>query len=174
MRKVFVIVLVIAAAAGGYFAVRSIEIKRRADAAQAMMIENNKKAADFLRGEKFYFIATIDENNRPRVRPFGSVEIIDGKIAFCTGGGKNVYKQIMANGWVEISAYQPEIGKWIRISGKLIDSTADAAREVFFANEPNLRGLYNGRENELRVLIFDGSAAVSFQDFADNIEKFDI
>lgn len=174
MKKVLITVLIIAVAVGAYFVVRSASMKKEAETARIDLVENNKKAADFLLQAKAFFVATVDAGGQPRVRPFSMVEIVDGKIAICTGSKKDVYRQIADGKSVEISAVNPELNRWIRISGKLVDSTTDAAHAQFMKNNPSLYELYQGREDELRILTFEGPAAAIFQDFADNIEKLSL
>ena len=77
-----------------------------------------KEVYEFLNEAGTFFLATTD-GNQPRVRPFGVVNIYDNKIYIQTGRRKNVSKQILANPKVEICAVKD--GKWIRISGILID-----------------------------------------------------
>ena len=48
-----------------------------------------------------FFLAT-NEGEQPRVRPFGAVEIIDGRLYIMTGKVKDVFKQMDANAKIEI------------------------------------------------------------------------
>lgn len=72
---------------------------------------------DFIKESGMFFIATID-NNKPKVRPFGVIEIYEDHLYIQTGKKKDVFKQIMDNNNVELCAFNN--GKWIRVSGKLI------------------------------------------------------
>ena len=47
----------------------------------------------FLKECGVYYLATID-NDKPRVRPFGTLEIFEGHLYIQTGKSKNVSKQI--------------------------------------------------------------------------------
>ena len=62
-----------------------------------------KRVHDFLKEVGTYYLATID-GDQPRVRPFGTVNIFEGKLYIQTGKGKSVAKQIAANPKVEICA----------------------------------------------------------------------
>jgi uncharacterized pyridoxamine 5'-phosphate oxidase family protein len=57
----------------------------------------------FLKKCQTYYIATID-GDQPRVRPFGTIDIFEGKLYIQTGKVKNVSKQMQANPKVEICA----------------------------------------------------------------------
>lgn len=85
------------------------------------------KATELLQQAKTFFIATV-EGDQPRVRPFGAVAEFDGKTYICMNNTKEVFKQIMANPKVEITAM---IGpKWFRMHGTLVrDNTNDARAE---------------------------------------------
>lgn len=52
-----------------------------------------KQVFDFLNECGIYYIATIDED-QPRVRPFGTINIFEDKIYIQTGKVKCVSKQI--------------------------------------------------------------------------------
>ena len=71
---------------------------------------------EFLKEVKTYYIATVD-NGEPRVRPFGTVNLFEGKLYIQTGKRKDCYKQ-MANQKVEICAFDK--GRWLRLKGTLI------------------------------------------------------
>ena len=51
----------------------------------------------FLKEAGVYYIATV-EGDQPRVRPFGTIHIFDGKLYIQTGKKKNVSKQLGING----------------------------------------------------------------------------
>jgi uncharacterized pyridoxamine 5'-phosphate oxidase family protein len=64
---------------------------------------------DFLKKCGTYYLATV-EGDQPRVRPFGTVDIFDGKLYIQTGKVKEVSKQIEKNPKVEICAFAE--GQW--------------------------------------------------------------
>ena len=66
--------------------------------------DNMQQVRDFLHKAGAYFLATVD-GDQPEVRPFGTAEIIEGKLYIQTGHVKNVAKQIAANPKVAICAY---------------------------------------------------------------------
>ena len=55
-----------------------------------------QRVRDFLHKTGYYFLATVD-GDQPQVRPFGTAEIIEGKLYIQTGHVKNVARQIEAN-----------------------------------------------------------------------------
>jgi uncharacterized pyridoxamine 5'-phosphate oxidase family protein len=50
-----------------------------------------------------YYLATTD-NNQPKVRPFGTINLFEGKLYIQTGKKKLVAKQILNNPKIAISA----------------------------------------------------------------------
>lgn len=75
---------------------------------------------EFLKKCGTYYLATV-EGDQPRVRPFGTVDIFEGKLYIQTGKVKKVSKQLQANSKAEICAYAD--GKWLRVSGELAGMT---------------------------------------------------
>ena len=55
-----------------------------------------KEVLDFLNKVGVYYLAT-EEGDQPRVRPLGFVMEWQGKLTFCTGNKKNMYKQMVNN-----------------------------------------------------------------------------
>jgi len=77
-----------------------------------------REVYDFLKKCGTYYLATID-GDTPRVRPFGTVNIFEGRLYILTGKSKDVSRQITANPKVEISAFDGE--QWIRVNATAID-----------------------------------------------------
>lgn len=113
----------------------------------------------FLKECGTYYIATI-EDNKPRVRPFGTVNIFEGKLYIQTGKSKNVSKQIEKNNNVEICAFKD--GRWIRINGKLIRDDRTEAKEDMLNNYPELRGMYDPMDDNTEVLYFTNAEATIY------------
>ena len=63
-----------------------------------------ERVYEFLKNCETYYLATV-EGDQPRVRPFGTVDIFEGKLYIQTGKVKDVSKQIKANPKVEICAF---------------------------------------------------------------------
>jgi uncharacterized pyridoxamine 5'-phosphate oxidase family protein len=125
----------------------------------------------FLQDAKVFYIATID-GDQPRVRPFGVALNINGKVSLCTGAFKNVYKQILANPKVEISAMTPD-NKWLRLSGSLINVTTEENQQKFFAASPGLDQLYSGdKRKDFTILSFQSGIATieGFDGYKETIE----
>ena len=103
-----------------------------------------------LKNAGVFFIATID-GEQSRVRPFGAVEEIDGKICFLTSNQKDVYKQIVAHPCVELSGMNKD-GSWIRVSGRLVRVADDKIVGAFLDANPDLKKMYAVGDGKVEVL----------------------
>ena len=65
-----------------------------------------EKVCEFLKSAGTYYLATV-EGDQPRVRPFGTAHIFEGKLYIQTGKIKPVSKQIAANPKVTFVAAHP-------------------------------------------------------------------
>ena len=62
---------------------------------------NTERVCNYLKDAGVYYLATI-ESNQPRVRPFGTAHIFDGKLYIQTDKLKPTSKQPLENPKVEI------------------------------------------------------------------------
>ncbi len=118
-----------------------------------------KKVYDFLKNAGTYYLATV-EGDQPRVRPFGTIDMFDGKLYIQTGLKKDVAKQLAKNPKAEICAFKD--GQWIRICGKLILDDRREARKHMLDEYPSLRGMYNEDDGNTAVYYLkDATATIS-------------
>ena len=111
----------------------------------------------FLKEAGTYYIATVD-GDQPRVRPFGTVNVFEGKLYIQTGKGKRMPKQIAANPKVEICALKGD--EWIRVAGTLALDERVEAQESMLAAYPDLRKMYTtGPDGNTAVYFFKEATA---------------
>lgn len=121
--------------------------------------ENMKQVYQFIKNCGHYFLATT-EGQQPRVRPFGTVNIFDGKLYIQTGKVKNVAHQIARNPQVEICAFNGK--EWIRVSGTLIEDDRREARKSMLDAYPELRSMYSEDDgNTVVYYLRDATATIS-------------
>jgi uncharacterized pyridoxamine 5'-phosphate oxidase family protein len=118
---------------------------------------------EFLKKCGTYYLATV-EGDQPRVRPFGTVEIFEGKLYIQTGKVKSVSKQLQANPKAEICAFAD--GRWLRVSGKLIRDDRIEAKQHMLDSYPNLKNMYSAEDDNTEVLYFQDATA-TFSSFFD-------
>ena len=99
------------------------------------------KLNDFLTEAGVFFLATTD-GSQPKLRPLGAHFEMDGKVLFGVGDFKYVYKQMVANPLVEISAAKPD-GKWLRYTGKVVFDTDPKYAAAMLEALPQLKEVYN-------------------------------
>ena len=112
---------------------------------------------DFLKQAGVYYLATV-EGDQPRVRPFGTVNVFEGKLYIQTGKAKNVSKQIHANPKVEICAFKD--GSWIRVSGELVEDDRREARVSMLDAYPDLKAMYDPDDGNTEVFYLKDATAV--------------
>ena len=115
-----------------------------------------KEVHEFLKECGIYYLATIDDD-KPRVRPFGTAEIFENKLYIQTGKKKDVSKQIEKNPTVEICSFKD--GRWLRLSGTLVRDDRIEAKKDMLDKNPNLRGMYNENDDNTAVLYFKNAVA---------------
>lgn len=116
-----------------------------------------ERVCQFLKEAKVYFLATT-EGDQPRVRPFGTAHIFEGKLYIQTGKVKDVSKQLSLNPKVEICAFKD--GDWLRISGELIEDDRVEARKSMLDAYPELRAMYNENDGNTQVFYFKNATAI--------------
>jgi len=116
-----------------------------------------ERVCKFLKDAGVYYLATV-EGDQPRVRPFGTAHIFEGRLYIQTGRVKPCSKQIAANPKVEISAFHN--GTWIRIAGELAEDDRTEAKKSMLDAYPNLRGMYDENDGNTQVLYFKHAVAV--------------
>ncbi len=110
----------------------------------------------FLKDAGVYYLATVD-GDQPRVRPFGTAIIFEGKIYIQTGKVKDVSKQLHANPKAELCAFKD--GKWIRISAELIEDDRREARKAMLDAYPDLRNMYSEDDGNTEVFYLKNAKA---------------
>ncbi|MDR3296846.1 MAG: pyridoxamine 5'-phosphate oxidase family protein, partial [Prevotellaceae bacterium] len=118
-----------------------------------------KEVYDFLKKCGTYYLATA-EGSQPRVRPFGTVNLFDGKLYIQTGKAKNVSKQLGANPRIEICALDGST--WIRIQASVVEDSRREAKQSMLDAYPSLQGMYSADDNNTQVLYLTDVVATIF------------
>lgn len=116
-----------------------------------------ERVEKFLKEAEVYYLATV-EGNQPRVRPFGTAHIFEGKLYIQTGKIKEVSKQIHANPKVEICAFKN--GEWLRLAGELIEDDRVEARQSMLDAYPSLQHMYSADDGNTEVFYFQNATAI--------------
>lgn len=111
----------------------------------------------FLKKAGTYFLAT-DDNGQPRVRPFGTATLYNGRIYIQTGKKKSVSMQMHANPHIEICAFLD--GDWLRIQAEAVEDDRRDARKAVLDDYPELRAMYNEDDGNTEVFYLKNATAV--------------
>lgn len=116
-----------------------------------------REVFEFLKNCGTYYLATMD-GDRPRVRPFGTIDLFEGKLYLQTGKAKAVARQMKANPKVEISTAAPD-GRWIRISAEaVLDDNIEAQKHMLDAY-PSLKTMYTAGDGNTEVYYLKNATA---------------
>lgn len=122
-------------------------------------MDGMKTVQEFLHSTHVYFLATAD-GDQPQVRPFGTAEIIEGKLYIQTGHVKNVAKQIAANPKVAICAFNGE--QWLRITATLVEDPRVEIKKAMLDANPGLRSMYDENDDNTAVyFLTEAKATIS-------------
>ena len=115
-----------------------------------------QRVVDFLKDAEVYYLATVD-GDQPRVRPFGTAHVFEGKLYIQTGKVKDVSKQIHKNPKVEICAFKN--GEWLRVAGRLVEDDRREARQSMLDAYPSLQAMYSADDGNTEVLYLNDATA---------------
>ncbi len=119
-------------------------------------MEAIERVCQFLEEAQTYYLATV-ERDQPRVRPFGTVELFEGRLYIQTGKVKPVSRQIHANPKVELCAFMD--GRWLRVSGELEADERIEAKKHMLDSYPSLRAMYDENDGNTEVFRFQNAEA---------------
>ena len=122
-----------------------------------------KRVYDFLKEAGTYYLATMDDD-QPRVRPFGTVNIFEDKLYMQTGKGKAVAKQIAAKPKVEICAMKGD--EWIRVAATLVEDDRVEAQESMLNSYPSLRAMYKTGSDGNTIVYYLKDAVATISSFS--------
>ncbi len=122
-----------------------------------------EKVCQFLDEAGTYYLATV-EGDQPRVRPFGTALLMNGRLYIQTGKVKDVSKQLAANPKAEICAFKK--GKWVRIAGELINDDDHDVKVAMLEKMPSLKRMYSADDDNMQMLYFKNATA-TFSSFTE-------
>ena len=118
-----------------------------------------QRVCDFLKEAGVYYLATV-EGDQPRVRPFGTAHIFEGKLYIQTGKVKPTSHQLLANPRAEICAFHN--GTWVRIAGQLAEDDRLEAKKSMLDEYSDLRAMYDENDANTQVLYLKNAVATFF------------
>ena len=119
-------------------------------------MEAAEKVCAFLDEAQVYYLATA-EGDQPRVRPFGTALVYEGKLYIQTGKIKPVSHQLAENPKAEICAFHN--GQWVRVAGRLLNDERREVKVAMLEKYPNLKRMYDPDDGNTQVLYFEDAQA---------------
>lgn len=114
---------------------------------------------EFLKKCGTYYLAT-EENGQPRVRPFGTIDLFDGRLTIQTGRVKAVSRQLLADPRLEICAFDGE--QWLRVTARAVEDSRVEAQAHMLEAYPSLQALYKAGDGNTQIFaLTDGTATFS-------------
>ena len=114
---------------------------------------------EFLKACGDYFLATCDDG-QPRVRPFGTVNIYNGRLYIQTGKLKSVSRQLHKNPKLEICAMKD--GKWMRVEATAAEDDDREARVSMLNAYPELKSMYSPDDGNSEVWYLRNATATVY------------
>ena len=118
-----------------------------------------EQVAKFLKEADTYYLATV-EGDQPRVRPFGTAHIFEGKLYIQTGKSKSVSHQLHKNPKLEICAMKD--GKWMRVEATAAEDDDREARVSMLNAYPELKSMYSPDDGNSEVWYLRNATATVY------------
>ena len=115
-----------------------------------------ERVCEFFKNAGVYYLATV-EGDQPRVRPFGTAHIFEGKLYIQTGKSKPVSRQLAANPKCELCAFKD--GVWLRVAAELVEDDRMEAKKSMLDEYTNLRAMYDENDPNTQVLYLKNAVA---------------
>ena len=118
-----------------------------------------QRVYEFLKQCGTYYLATV-EGDQPRVRPFGTIDLFEGKLYIQTGKIKAVSHQIQTNPKVELCAFDGQ--QWLRIAATAVRDDRLEAKTHMLAQYPELQQRYSPEDDNTEVLYLKDATATFY------------
>lgn len=120
----------------------------------------------YLKENPTYFLATVDENGDPDIRPFGTIAKFEDRLYIQTGNSKAVFEQMKAHPRIAISATNAGGTTWLRVVADAVQDDRLEARQAVLDEYPELQSLYAADDGNCEVL-FPENAQAAFCSFTE-------
>ncbi len=94
---------------------------------------------DGVRGPHAMTLSTVDADARPSSRVLILKGVDDGRWQFATSRGSRKGAELRANPWAAAVFHWPELGRQVRLRGRVLDAGPEAAARDFLARPPGSR-----------------------------------
>lgn len=126
-----------------------------------------KTVVDYLVNSKVQYFATVGTDQKPKVRPFQFMLEDGGKLYFCTGTAKPVYREMQQNPNVEICSCG-ENYSWLRLSGTVRFSDDLGMKSKIMNSNALVKSIYQTPDNPGYAIFYLENAQATITDFSGN------
>jgi uncharacterized pyridoxamine 5'-phosphate oxidase family protein len=126
-----------------------------------------KDVVKYLSDNPIQYLATVGLDGKPRNRPFQFMLEHNGKLYFCTGNQKDVYAQLQANPFIEITVSAPDFS-WLRLSGKAVFDGSQVIKSQIIEANPLVKSIYQAADNPVFEIFYIDQATAVIADFSGN------
>ena len=118
---------------------------------------------EFLKKCGTYYLAT-EEDGQPHVRPFGTIDLFDGRLTIQTGNVKEVSRQMLRNPRVELCAFDGE--RWLRLAATAVEEPRLEAQKHMLDAYPSLQSMYQPGDGNTQIFALT-EATATFSSFTE-------
>ena len=111
---------------------------------------------EFLKKCGTYYLATL-EGDQPRVRPFGTIDLFEGRLTIQTGKVKRVSQQMLANPQVELCAFDGQ--QWLRVAATAVEEPSIEAQKHMLEAYPSLQAMYQPGDGNTQIFALEHGTA---------------
>ncbi len=122
-----------------------------------------EEVLEFLKKCGTYYLATVD-GDQARVRPFGTIDLFDGRLTIQTGRKKDVSRQILADPKVELCAFDGEL--WLRLAATAVEDPRIEAQAHMLEVYPSLQAMYQPGDGNTQIFALTAVTA-TFSSFTE-------
>jgi uncharacterized pyridoxamine 5'-phosphate oxidase family protein len=112
------------------------------------------KELNFIKENPMGFLATVDENGKPRVRGFGIMITEDNRILFGTSNKRRTFSQLKVNPYAEWIT-KSKNSSTLRVSGDVVIEEDMQIKLSTIENNPVIKNMYAGREDEFEMFYLE-------------------
>lgn len=117
---------------------------------------------DFLKKNPTYYLATVDAEGNPQIRPFGTIAKINDALYIQTGKVKACYKEMEAHPRVAICACSADGAQWLRLEATTEPDDSVETVQAMLDQYPELQAMYKaGDGNSVTLKLSDVHAVIA-------------
>ncbi len=117
---------------------------------------------EFMKANHTYYLATVDAQGNPQVRPFGTFSLIDGSFYIQTGRKKEVAKEIAAHPRLAICDFATDGSQWLRLEADGFDTNDPVIEQKILDEYPSLTRMYAAGDGNTAAIRLDNVTATFY------------